>query len=314
MGCISGGCGMEQTKRLPGRDPDKSSSLKERLTKDGVLEKAIERTYKRRNQRRGSPPRSGQYRLPIDLNHPDFLYDTIWEIALDKIALEEERALDRERIDDEDRTRYKARKPLIREIKKQLERAQSDLRDSYPAEFSARTEWATPKWLRPDSKEKERKKKKKLTKKEKTWKRLQRYHFEEIYFHLTENILPNTKKTRELIKKAGGQTWSDNYPDYPGQRLDIILDPDWDRQGLADKLDLSIKTLMRYIKALERIGILIPLPQRIGQGGRKIYTMGYRTSWKDPETGEGGPTGINWHLKESPEIKDALASFTISKT
>ena len=82
---------MGQPKRLPSRSTPKSD-LKHRLTKDGALNKKTEESHRRRYQRRGSLPRSGQYYLPIDLNHPDFLYDAIWEITRDKIALEEERA------------------------------------------------------------------------------------------------------------------------------------------------------------------------------------------------------------------------------
>jgi hypothetical protein len=281
---------------LPKRkSPEKSAhteSLKERLTKDGALEKAIERSYKRRFQRRGSPTRSGIYYPRIDLNYRDFLYDAIWEITRDAIAFEEERALKlTEHITDpidEDTIRHKARKLIIREMGKQLGLAQSKLKYSYPAELSAKTDWTAPQWLRDATIGRG---KDKIS----IWKRMERYHFEEIYSYLIEHKLSTDAEDRELTRKMGWKAWKDDYPDKPGDRMDGIIIPDYEHMSEYLKkrhdLELSPQSLYLHLKAYARhLGIIERKGGRKGEGRIITYKIGEWRGWKNPETGQSGKT------------------------
>jgi hypothetical protein len=140
-------------------------------------------------------------------------------------------------------------------------------------------------------------------------KHLSKGKFVQVVNYLRNNIL-SWKISREIIHQAGGDFGPENFGEEFGQRMDLIVNPKLDYAGIKKDLGISQKTFDAYVRAMVKAGVAEYLPKRIGgcRGGRRVIKLGqWQVLW-NPDYQRKFEKPL-WLLKETPEVKEALATF-----
>jgi len=135
--------------------------------------------------------------------------------------------------------------------------------------------------------------------------RLDSTAFEKWYLDLRGHVLQRNAKNFELIRRAGGVVW-DQEPDPDDYKttMDGVADPDY--KAMAGRLGFSEKTVKRLFEEAARLGIVEPLPKRIGRGGKIVYKVGW---WQRI------PLGIRFYpLLTKERVGKKLSEFRTRRT
>jgi hypothetical protein len=141
-------------------------------------------------------------------------------------------------------------------------------------------------------------------------KALKKTKFADVYGYITEKTLSynkaiefakehnieNFKKTGKNGEQIGA---ADGY-------MHVFFSPDY--PDMQNELDLSEKSIQKYLKRFCEIGILVKL-RKTDARGNNIYSAGYHALYKNDE-GKIQTRRILF-LKNTPEMKEALRNFNL---
>jgi hypothetical protein len=191
---------------------------------------------------------------------------------------------------------YKDKVKAVKECLDAANELPKYIKDKYKKLLKIKDKRELPKWIYNDTAIK---------------KALEKTRFENVYYYIVKNTLPredainlaeelNIEKYKTTVKSG----------EHKGKAIEsyyVLFTPEY--LDMENELNLSIKSIQKYLQKFCEIDILVNLGKTDSRGN-SVYGVGYWSSYTNIKNNEKQLRRILF-LKETPEIKESLRSFKI---